>query len=251
MALFLLAKTNLLPTTHFVALRPSLPFRQAQYVQVSPLKPAPFCRVFAGPGSTNKSAISLLRLSLCSRQLSGRNFLLVLPVLPSYNGSPHSRLTQETTRLMSWPDGERYLCFVQSLVVTFVSSLISILVFSRTGGVLSRLNFLTHRLPRFPLKNLCSLVTLAVPSLVFAATGTAFYLTRIGRIENPSYNASKHPSLGISHLILHCSASDSLHRLLFGDSLSLYDLWSRPWRVSRLLGLHGLPPCPHSLSGVG
>ena len=72
MALFLLAKTNLLPTTHFVALRPSLPFRQAQYVQVSPLKPAPFCRVFAGPGSTNKPAISLLRLTLW-QELSSRS----------------------------------------------------------------------------------------------------------------------------------------------------------------------------------
>ena len=43
-----------------VALRPLFPFRQAQHVQVFPLKPAPFCTLFAGLGSTNKSAISLL-----------------------------------------------------------------------------------------------------------------------------------------------------------------------------------------------
>ena len=36
------------------------PFRQVQYAQVSLLKPAPFCTLFAGLGSTNKSAISLL-----------------------------------------------------------------------------------------------------------------------------------------------------------------------------------------------
>ena len=49
-----------LPTALSVALRSVLPFRQAQYVQVFPLKPAPFCTLFAGLGSTNKSAISLL-----------------------------------------------------------------------------------------------------------------------------------------------------------------------------------------------
>ena len=76
-------------------------------------------------------------------------------------------------------------------------------------------------------------------------------LTRIGRIENPSCSACGHSSQDTSHLILHCPATDSLRRSLFGDSLSLYDLWSRPWRVARLLGLHGLPPCPHPLEGVG
>ena len=50
------------------------------------------------------------------------------------------------------------------------------------------------------------------------------YLSRIGRIENPSCSACGHSSQDISHLILHCSATDSLRRSLFGDSLSLYDL---------------------------
>ena len=77
------------------------------------------------------------------------------------------------------------------------------------------------------------------------------YLSRIGRIENPSCSASGHPSQDTSHLILHCSAMDSLSRSLFGKSLFPYDLWSRPWRVARLLELHGLPPCPHPLEGVG
>ena len=77
------------------------------------------------------------------------------------------------------------------------------------------------------------------------------YLFRIGRIENLSCSACGHSSQDISHLILHCPATDSLRRSLFGDSLSLYDLWSRPWGVARLLGLHGLPPCPHPSEGVG
>ena len=73
------------------------------------------------------------------------------------------------------------------------------------------------------------------------------YLSRIGRIENPSCSACGHSSQDISYLIVHCPATNCLRRSLFGDSLSLYDLWSRPWGVARLLGLHGL----HPLEGVG
>ena len=73
------------------------------------------------------------------------------------------------------------------------------------------------------------------------------YLSRIGRIENPSCSACGHSSQDISHLILHCLATDCLRRSLFGDSLSLHDLWSRPWRVARLLGLHGFRRCSPSL----
>ena len=60
--LFLLARAApaYLPTALSVELRPLFPFRQVQYVEVFPLKPAPFCTLFAGLGSTNKSAVSLL-----------------------------------------------------------------------------------------------------------------------------------------------------------------------------------------------
>ena len=182
-----------LPTAHSVALRPFFPFRQAQYAQVFPLKPAPLCTIFAGLGSIIKSAISLLfsyyltlvlsspichlfRLSfylkLCDR--SGRNCLFS-PVLSGYNGSPDIRFSRGTTRLMSLPDGERYLHPPQSLVVSLLLSLVSTLVLSRTGGVLSHRSSLKHRFPRFPPRSLCSLVMLAVSSLVYAATDTAFF----------------------------------------------------------------------------
>ena len=193
--LFVLARTASadLPTALSVALRPLFPFRQAQYVQVFPLKPAIFCTLFAGLGSTIKSAISLLfpscltlvlssppcpllhlssYLKLCSR--SGRNCLLS-PVLSGYNGSSDTRFSRRTTRLMSWPDGVRCLRPLQSLAVSLLLSLVSTLLFSRTGGVLSHRNSLTHRFPRFPPRNLCSLVMLAVSSLVFAALDTAFF----------------------------------------------------------------------------
>ena len=194
--LFLLARAApaFLPTALSVALRPLFPFWQAQYVPVFPLKPAPFCKLSAGLGNTIKSAIFLLfssyltlilssppcpllhlfcYLKLCGR--SGRNCSHSPPVLSSYNGSPDTRFSRGTTRLMSLPDGERCLCPPQSLVVSLLSPLVSTLVFSRTGGVPFLQSILTHRFPQFPLRNLCSLVMLAVSSLVFAAMDTAFF----------------------------------------------------------------------------
>ena len=105
--------------------------------------------------------------------ISVRNCVLSSFVLSGYNGSPDTGFSWETT-LMSWLDVERYSCSLQSLVAFVVSSLVSTFVFSRTGGILSHRNSLTHRFPRFPPMNLCSFVTLAVFSLAYAATDTAF-----------------------------------------------------------------------------
>ena len=77
--LFLLAKTApaYLATAFSVALRPLFPFQQDQYVQVFPLRPAPSCTLFAGLGSINKSATSLLFLSYLTLVLSSPpSFLL-------------------------------------------------------------------------------------------------------------------------------------------------------------------------------
>ena len=183
-----------LPIAFSVALRPIFSFRQARYVQVFLLKPAPFCTLFTGLGNTNKSATSLLfsyyltlvlpsllypllhlssYLKLSGR--SGRNCLLSPPVLSDYNGSPDTRFSRGMTWMISWPDGVRYLRSPQPLVASLLSSLVSTLVFSRTGGVLSHLNLLTQWFPQFPPSNLCSFVMLAVSSLVYAATDTAFF----------------------------------------------------------------------------
>ena len=135
----------------------------------------PLSKLFAGLGSTKKSATFLLfsyyltlflfsphcpllhlssYLKLCGR--SGRNCLVFPSVLSGYNGSPDTRFSRGTTRLMSCTDGERYLRPPQSLVVFLLLSLVSTLVFFRTGGVLSDLNSLTRRFPQFPPRNLCS-----------------------------------------------------------------------------------------------
>ena len=111
-------------------------------------------------------------MKLCGR--SGRSCLVSPPVLSGYNGSPDTRFSGGMTRMMSLPDWEGYLRPLQSLVVSPLLCLVSTLVFSRTEGVFSHLNSLTRRFPRFPPSNLCSLVMLAVSSLVFAATDTAF-----------------------------------------------------------------------------
>ena len=72
MFLFLLARAALayLPTALSVALRQLFPFQLAQYAQVIPLKPTPFCTLFASLGGTNKSAISLLFSSYLTLVLS-------------------------------------------------------------------------------------------------------------------------------------------------------------------------------------
>ena len=125
------APTYLL-TAFSVALRPHFFFQQAQFAPVFPLKSAPFYTLFAGLGSTIKSPLllsfyltlvlslplcPLLHLSsylkLCGR--SGWNCYLSPPVMLGCNGSPDTRISRETTRLMSWPDGERYLCPLQFL----------------------------------------------------------------------------------------------------------------------------------------
>ena len=79
-ALFLLTKAALayLPTALSVTSRPLFPFRQAQYAQVSLLKPAPLCKLFAGFGSTNRSATSLPLLS------DSRSVLTTLSSPPSF-----------------------------------------------------------------------------------------------------------------------------------------------------------------------
>ena len=176
-----------------MALKPLFLSQQAQYAQVFLLKPAPFCKLFAGLGSTNKSVTSLLfsfyltlvpfsppspplHLSFYLKQSgrSGRNCLLSPPVSLGYNVSTDTHFSRGTTRLMGWPDVGELLALSSILVVSLLLSLISTLLFSRTGGVLSHLNSSPHRFPRFPPRNLCSLVTLAMFSFVYTAMDIAF-----------------------------------------------------------------------------
>ena len=266
-----------LPTALSVALRPLFPFRQAQYARVFALKPAPFCTLFAGLGSTNKSAITFLfsscltlvlssppcpllhfssYLKLCGR--SGRNCLLFPSVLldchclqwvPGHSFLPWKDTADELARRGALLAPSAIPCSPSPLTSRIHSGLISdwrrtvsSKFFDTQVPSISTEELVLPRHARGVLSRLCC----NGHSLLLGS-----YLSRIGRIENPSCSACGHSSQDTSHLILHCPATDSLRHSLFGDSLSLYDLWSRPRGVSRLLGLHGLPPCPHPSEGVG
>ena len=77
------------------------------------------------------------------------------------------------------------------------------------------------------------------------------YLHRISRKENSDCSACGHPLQDLNHLLLDCLASEPFGKSIFGSSLSILDLWSRPWGVARLLGLRRVPPRPHPSEGVG
>ena len=147
--LFLFTKMTLAYLLISAALRSLFLFQQAQYVQVFRLKPAPFCMLFAGLGSTNKSITSHLFSSYLTLVLSlppgpllhlsfylnlpgrsGKNCLLSPPVLSGYNESLDTRFSWRMKQLMSWPYRERFLHPLQSLVISLLLPFASTLLFS-------------------------------------------------------------------------------------------------------------------------
>ena len=255
-----------------MALRPLYPFRQAQYVQVFPLKPAPFCTLFAGLGSTNKSAIfvlfsyyltlvlssppypilhlsSYLKLWQIWQELSTLSCSIRLQWIPGHSFLPGNDTADELARRGALLAPSEIPCSLSPLTSRIHSRLIS--DWRRTVSS----KYVDTQVPSISTEELvvprharCVLSRLRCNghSLLLGS-----YLSRIGRIENSPCSTCGNSSQDTSDLILHCPATDCLRRSVFGDSLSLYDLWSRPWGVARILGLHGLPPCPHPTEGVG
>ena len=245
-------------------------FQQAQYAQVFPLKPAPFCMLFAGLDSTNKSAISLLfsyyltlvlssapcslphlsfYLNLCQKLSSRFSSSIRLQWIPGHSFLRDNDTADELAR--------RGALLVLSAIPCRHSSLISGIHFSFFSDwrrTVSSKYFDTQA----PSISTQKLVLLRHARCVFSrlrCNGQSLllssYFSGIGRIENPFCNACGHPAQNTSHLILYYPAMNSLRRSLFGSFLSLYDLCSRPWVVSRLLGLHGLPPLTYPSEGWG
>ena len=77
------------------------------------------------------------------------------------------------------------------------------------------------------------------------------YLSRIGRIKNPSCSACGHSSQDTSHLILHCPATNSLRRSLFGDPLSMYDSGPDPGELPGFWGSMVFRHAPIPRKGSG
>ena len=118
------------------------------------------------------------------------------------------------------------------------------------GDAVSNLvSFNTKSLQYLP-RSLLSLAPLAVLSPVYAATGAALSLTLISTelVEPRLLHAE---TVVLNHRIYHISCLTALYwiicpvRDIFGHTLSLLDLWSRPWRIARLLRLRGTDPRPH------
>jgi len=108
------------------------------------------------------------------------------------------------------------------------------------------------RFPRFPRRNGLLRLIRCVLSLLrcHGHSLLSSYLCRIKRKENSSCSACGHPLQDLTHLFLDRPASKPLRRATFGTTSFIFDLWSRPWGVARLLGSRGVPPRPHPSKGV-
>ena len=165
--------------------------------------------------------------------MAGTVFFLSSPVLSGYNGYPGISFSRRTTQLMSWSD--RGALLTPSTIPCSLSPLISRIhscPYSEDWRRTVLLKFFDTQVPSISTEELglprhahCVLSRLRCNEHNLLLSS---YLSNIGRIENPLCSACGHSAQDTSYLFLHCPATDSLSRSLVGDSLFLFELWSRP-----------------------
>ena len=167
---------------------------------------------------------------------------------------PDTRFSQGTTRLMSWPDGSATNALCNPLKYLSLYFLYPLFAFLGLEAYFHRIS-LTHKSLDFH-RGTCALSRHARSVLSrLCCNGHCLvlgsYFSRTNRIENPSCSACGHSFQDTSHLILHCPATDSLRRSLFGDSLSLYDLRFRLWELPGFWGFVVIRHAPIFQKGSG
>ena len=140
-------------------------------------------------------------LKLCGR--FGRNCLPSPTVLSGYNGSPDTRFSQATTRLISWLDGECYLRPLHShcSLSPLISRIHSCLFTARRRTVSSK--FFNTQVPSISTEEL----VLPRHTLVYAAMDTAFFLVHISLelAESRIFHAAPVDTRSRTLLILFCT----------------------------------------------
>ena len=119
------------------------------------------------------------------------------PVLSEYNGSPNTRFSRGTTWVMTWPNGERYLSPLQSLVVSLFISRIHSYLFSDWRRTVSS-KFFDTQVPSISTEEL--VLPHHARSVLSCLRSNGYslllnsYLPRTGRIDNRSCSACGHLS---------------------------------------------------------
>ena len=191
--LFLLARAApaFLPTALSVALMPLFPFREAQFVQVfsaeacailhalcwsrqhqqvchfsSLLLLSDSCSVLASLSSHPSFLLSQTLWQIWQELSSLSSCSIRVQWVPGHSFFPRNNAVDELARRGALLVPYATPCSLSRIYSSF---------FSAWRRTVSSLNSLTHRFPQFPPRNLCSLVMLAVSTLIYAALDKAFF----------------------------------------------------------------------------